>query len=795
MKKISLIVFVLFSAQLIFAQSKMLVPQQVYDDMKKQGKLKPGVDYVIINKNANVATPTVPVTQEHLNKMNYKSAGGGASGCSCMVPLDGTFNVAEFQGYSAPDYRNDDGSTAAKTIPFNFCLYGTNYTQLYINNNGNVSFGAPYFTFSSAPFPDPSYVMVAPFWGDVDTRAAASGLVYYKITPTYMIVKWENVGYYSNHTDKKNTFQLIITDGTDPILPGGNNIAFCYGDMQWTTGDASSGTGGFGGIPSTVGVNKGDGVNYIQIGRFDQAGAAYDGGYGANDGVSWLDNQSFYFNSCSGTNIAPIANGLNNCDTIHICSSGDTLILNGLFLSPEIGQNTTVTINLGGTPGASIVSNTPGNTASAQVMIIASAANAGNNIITFTATDNGTPAATTVVNVNVYVDTTGLAGFNPSITGNLNICQGASTTLSVTPTTYDSYLWSTGSTGTSISVNTSGQYWVTSTLNGCTKTNVANVNVVPLPTPAIVGPNFTCGSNPTTLTIDSTSLYTSYSWSNGSSSSSITVLNGTYTVTVTDPNGCVGTSPPITVSNANPQVNITGNQLFCPGDSIPLNAVPTLPSGASYSWNTGANTQIEYVNAAGTYIVNVSYVNGCFCADTVTVSQYGSPNANYTSNPLGVSPPNNPVQFTDLSTVSPGIITNWIWNFGDSTGVFHFGPNPTHIYGQDGTYIVTLAVQSSNGCWDTIQYAYTIVSEVMVPNVFTPNGDGVNDLLVFKNLEFHPGSSLLVYNRWGNKIYESSDYRNNWNGDNQKDGVYYFILKISDVDKAVTGFVQIIRGK
>ena len=52
-----------------------------------------------------------------------------------------------------------------------------------------------------------------------------------------------------------NTFQLIISDGTDTIIPANNNIAFCYGDMQWTTGAASSGIGGFGGTAATVGAN------------------------------------------------------------------------------------------------------------------------------------------------------------------------------------------------------------------------------------------------------------------------------------------------------------------------------------------------------------------------------------------------------------------------------------------------------------------------------------------------------------------------------------------------------------
>ena len=68
--------------------------------------------------------------------------------------------------------------------------------------------------------------MVAPFWADVDTRddvlPDTSGIVYYKLTPTSLIVKWNHVGYYGVHADLVNTFQLIITDGTDPLLPGGN---------------------------------------------------------------------------------------------------------------------------------------------------------------------------------------------------------------------------------------------------------------------------------------------------------------------------------------------------------------------------------------------------------------------------------------------------------------------------------------------------------------------------------------------------------------------------------------------
>jgi gliding motility-associated-like protein len=993
MKKI--ILSFAFSGTIIFsgfAQTKSVkVDSKEYEQMKKNGQIDQDVKLI----SPNTFAPSI----EDLKKFGEVHKMGGASAsCSCYITPDATYSVA-----MAP---NDDGSTGLLNIPFNFCLYGNNYSSLYINNNGNISFGAAYATFSSFPFPDPGYIMVAPFWGDVDTRG--TGVVKYKITPTAMYVNWEAVGYYSSYTDKVNTFQLIITDGTDPILPAGNNIAFCYGDMQWTTGDASGGAGtGFGGTPATVGVNQGSpGLNYIQMGRFDQPGIAYDGGYGANDGVSWLDNQSFYFNSCNSTNIAPIASGLNNCDTIRICGAGDTLILNGLFLSPEIGQNTNLVINLNSTPGASIVSNTPGNSANGQVQIIASAANAGNNVITFTATDNGTPAGTTTVNVNVFVDTTGLFAFNPMITGNLEFCEGSSSVLSVTPATFDSYYWSTGASTTSITVDSSGQYWVTSSENGCYKTNLVDVVVNPsptpiiagypyacggttdlysdsliyatyswsnsstndsvnvgfgtytltvtdtngcvgtsppvtvtapalpvitgitafcngdsasltttipyvtynwstgstndsitvgtsgpytvtvvdingctitsspfsvspftyslsaggvttfcandsilltasgtpaagasyswsngdntsstfvgtggpitvtlsyangctadttmnvpvpnpAPTPLIVGPLFTCSTNSTTIYVDSALLYSSITWSNASTNDTVITNSGTYTVTVTQ-NGCSATSPPVTVVNANPVVDIIGNLEFCPGDSSSLFASLNLPSGAAYTWSTTETTSAISVNSNGTYYVEVNYSNGCSTTDTVVVTQYGAPNANFSSSPSNSAFLGTATQFTDLSTVSPGSITSWFWDFGDndSTSSYSLLENPIHTYAETGTYTVTLVVQTNNGCRDTIRYEYTIISELQIPNVFTPNGDGKNDLLAFKNIEYFPNTALTIYNRWGNKIYTSTDYRNDWNGGGHSDGVYYFILEGPQLKETKYGYVQIFN--
>ena len=99
-----------------------------------------------------------------------------------------------------------------------------------------------------------------------------------------------------------------------------SNEAFCYKEMEWTTGSASQGVGGFGGIPSTVGANEGNGTDFIQFTRNDHEGVDYDGPFGVPDGVSWLDFKSFRFTTAVTTqNIPPIVNSNFLCDTVEVC--------------------------------------------------------------------------------------------------------------------------------------------------------------------------------------------------------------------------------------------------------------------------------------------------------------------------------------------------------------------------------------------------------------------------------------------------------------------------------------------
>ena len=249
-------------------------------------------------------------------KHNQSPAGGSmALGVGCgggdtsglLIPLNETFDVVPMDDSNGVCFRNDDGSTVELPLQFDFEFFGETHTGVHINNNGNLSFGSPFYTYSSAGFPVDGYPMIAPFWGDVDTQSSddGAGVVYYRSEPNRFVVTWDHVGYYDGATDKQNTFQVILTDGSDPLIGLGNNVCFSWADMQWTTGDASYGEGGFSGVPATVGANKGDGEEYFLVGRFDHPGEDYDGPGGVNDGVDYLDNRVVAF-STGVENIPPI---------------------------------------------------------------------------------------------------------------------------------------------------------------------------------------------------------------------------------------------------------------------------------------------------------------------------------------------------------------------------------------------------------------------------------------------------------------------------------------------------------
>lgn len=159
---------------------------------------------------------------------------------------------------------NDDGSSVLQNLNFSLNFFGNSYSSYYVNNNGNISFDFPLYDFTPQVFPISTSAMIAPYWGDVDTRnrdglsTQLQNNVYLASTSNSVVVTWDTVGYFSNHNDKQNTFQLVLTDRSAQSGHSGDfDIEFRYGRLEWTTGDASGGVNGYGGYSAVAGWNAG----------------------------------------------------------------------------------------------------------------------------------------------------------------------------------------------------------------------------------------------------------------------------------------------------------------------------------------------------------------------------------------------------------------------------------------------------------------------------------------------------------------------------------------------------------
>jgi hypothetical protein len=589
--------------------AQVITDSPLYQTLKNSGQLG------TVNTEANTAIqlPVASVKPASYNKANA---------CDCYIEPDSTYTLAM--------QPNDDGSTGNIPIPFTFNLYGQAYNSLYINNNGNLTFTGPLSTFSATAFPSVGNAIVAPFWADVDTRNG-NGQVLYKITPTSVYVNWVEVGYYAFHGDKLNTFQLIITNGSDPVIDGGN-VAFCYQNMDWTTGDASQGVNGFGGVPATCGANKGDGVAYFLISRFDHAGNDFDGALGNPDGIDWLDYKSFAFDASNGGNIPPIPEGIASCDTFKICALGDSADFSINFLSPETNQSTSITYSNGGLSTLQQISNTPGNTANIVLRAVGSLATMGTYNITVTATDDNLPTpGVTALTFVVVIDTI-VNNLDSASLLTVNSCGAID--LSVSNGPYDSYLWDDFTVMPTSSIANSQIYGVTVSKNGCYKHVSDTFNVInPLPI-NLQGPLAFCPPDTSvTLTIPNSPAYSTVSW--GLSNPAVnaqfsnTLVAGTYTINLLDSAGLCSTDTTFTVFGTNASTifndtTICQNTYQVIGTNSPGGTWAASSNNVTFSSTSSLNPLIS-INAPGNY--TVSFTDNV-CQQTLSADITLPPNPN-----------------------------------------------------------------------------------------------------------------------------------------------------------------------
>lgn len=373
-------------------------------------------------------------------------------------------------------------------------------------------------------------------------------------------------------------------------------------------------------------------------------------------------------------------------------------------------------------------------------------------------------------------------------------CEGDTVQLFTTPAPFGGYEWSTGETTLSITVTTSNLYTVTVTNSlGCSDSSSLPMLFIP------TVPVFTFENGPTTFCEgESVNIRSSvffggqHEWfPNGETTQSIDATeSGDYYVVVTWPTGCISISETVEVNAVPVPVAYAGKDTsLCAGDSVEL----TASGGTALAWSTG-ETDPTITVGQGTYSVSANNP-GCniISHDTVVVSNSPPPQANFGYDNLVYG---DEVAFTDLSV---GNVYSWYWDFGD--GDFAETIDATHEYDEEGEYTITLVVANQYGCADTIEKTIEIAQVLTIPTVFTPNGDGINDLFLIEN-KVDGRMNIEVYDRWGNKVFNKEAREIRWDGRTNSGselsaGTYSYVLRLdvfaNQEPTVQAGFLTLIK--
>ncbi len=254
--------------------------------------------------------------------------------------------------------------------------------------------------------------------------------------------------------------------------------------------------------------------------------------------------------------------------------------------------------------------------------------------------------------------------------------------------------------------------------------------------------------------------------------------------------------PPILLCSTPYIVNFTGNTPSSPNSYWDF--------GDFVGTDTTANPTYTY-GAAGNYTVMYVAIDSSTCniADTV-----------YFPVVLTVAPPfsatldfDPPLPCSSLDSFTVDLLftgsgaDSLVWDLGDGTQITNID-SLTYLYSNSGTYTVTMtAYNFLCNFVETIQNEVTFIdfkgTESIIPNVFTPNGDGMNDELQFVGIDQTAEYSIQIFNRWGNKVYEGTDALAHWDGTGHDDGTYFYILKYTDVcsseEKMEKGTVTLLK--
>jgi gliding motility-associated-like protein len=242
-----------------------------------------------------------------------------------------------------------------------------------------------------------------------------------------------------------------------------------------------------------------------------------------------------------------------------------------------------------------------------------------------------------------------------------------------------------------------------------------------------------------------------------------------FTVIGTAENGCENSDSTIVSIKPLPNANAGPDSLICYGASAFLHA----SGGVSYEWSptnlvpcVKCKTNFVTPTSLTNYYVMVKGANGCFKSDTVSINvrSLRAPKARFEANHPRCAPGKSVFrgELYDYDTICKGEV-EWLWDFGD--GNFARIANPTHIYESPGEFSVTVNVKNAESYQANVSILHpdSCLKNIYIPNTFTPNKDGQNDLLYVRGINI---TKLLfrLYNSWGEEIYRTTSLKEGWDG-------------------------------
>ena len=315
---------------------------------------------------------------------------------------------------------------------------------------------------------------------------------------------------------------------------------------------------------------------------------------------------------------------------------------------------------------------------------------------------------------------------------------------------YSSYSWSVpGGNSRSINVGAAGEYSVVVTdANGCKDRDTTQLTVNPNPVVNLGNDQTVCEGS--TVNLSTSVVANSYLWSTGDNGNSITAsTSGKYTLTVTDANNCSGSDDVNLTFIQIPDVDLGPDKEICAGQSLTLNA--NVPN-ATYNWSTGAKGSSIKVNTSTSVMLTAYFDPKCPNSDTINVIVIKMPKSGLGKDTI--------VCFNENASI--------VLDAGPYAEQYHwtdanFSTTQTIEVVEEGYYTVALTNGASCTIMDTIHVNEICISSLYIPNAFSPNADGTNDMFSAKGLnidEYH----LMIFDRWGELLFESFDIGRGWDG-------------------------------